>query len=111
MRAWGSPGGSDGEEYACSAGDLGLIPGLGRSPGERNGYPLQYSCLEDPHRQKSMVGSSPWCQESDMTERLALHFTWVISTFKTSAFERELNPWDETKERTSMEKETSLEQP
>ena len=38
------PGGSDGKESACSARDLGLIPGLGRYPGERNGYPLQYSC-------------------------------------------------------------------
>ena len=37
---------SGGKESACSAGDLGLIPGLGRSPGEVNGYPLQYSCLE-----------------------------------------------------------------
>ena len=44
----GFPGGSDGEESACSAGDLGSIPGLGRSPGERNGNPLQYSCLENP---------------------------------------------------------------
>ena len=39
--------GSDGKESACSAGDLGLIPGSGRSPGEKNGYPLQYSCLEN----------------------------------------------------------------
>ena len=45
------PGGSDGKESACHAGDLGLIPGLGRSPGEGNGYPFQYSCLENPtHR-------------------------------------------------------------
>ena len=36
----GFPGGSDGKESACNAGDLGSIPGLGRSPGERNGYPL-----------------------------------------------------------------------
>ena len=43
----GAPGGSDGKESACSAGELGLIPGLGRSPGEGNGYPLQYSCLEN----------------------------------------------------------------
>ena len=43
----GFPGGSDGKESACNAGDLGLIPGLGRSPGEGNGYPLQYSCLEN----------------------------------------------------------------
>ena len=42
-----SPGGSAGKEPACSAGDLGLIPGLGRSPGEGNGDPLQYSCLQN----------------------------------------------------------------
>ena len=40
--------GSDGKESACNAGDLGLIPGLGRSPGEGNGNPLQDSCLENP---------------------------------------------------------------
>ena len=41
------PGGSDGKESTCSAGDLGLIPGLGRTLGEGNGYPLQYSGLEN----------------------------------------------------------------
>ena len=44
----GFPGDSDGKEYACNAGDLGSIPGSGRSPGEGNGTPLQYSCLENP---------------------------------------------------------------
>ena len=44
----GFPGGSDGKESACNAGDLGSIPGLGRFPGEENGNPLQYSCLENP---------------------------------------------------------------
>ena len=44
----GFPGGSGGKESACSAGDLGLIPELERSPGEGNGNPLQYSCLENP---------------------------------------------------------------
>ena len=44
---WGFPSGSDGEESACNAGDLGSIPGSGRSPGEGNSYPLQYSCLEN----------------------------------------------------------------
>ena len=44
----GFPDGSDGKESACSAGDPSLIPGLGRSPGEGNGNPLQYSCLENP---------------------------------------------------------------
>ena len=42
------PGGSDGKESACNVGDWGLIPGLERSPGEGNGYPLQYSGLENP---------------------------------------------------------------
>ena len=42
------PGGSDGKASAYNAGDLGLIPGIGRSPGEGNGNPLQYSCLENP---------------------------------------------------------------
>ena len=43
----GFPGGSDSKESACNAGDLGSIPGLGRSPGEGNGNPLQYSGLEN----------------------------------------------------------------
>ena len=43
----GFPGGLDGKEFTCNAGDLGLIPGLGRSPGEGKGYPLQYSGLEN----------------------------------------------------------------
>ena len=43
----GFPGDSDGKESAGNAGDLGLIPGSGRSPGEGNGNPLQYSCLEN----------------------------------------------------------------
>ena len=44
---WGFPGGSDGKESACNAGDPGLNPGSGISPGEGNGNPLQYSCLEN----------------------------------------------------------------
>ena len=55
------PGGSDGKESACNAGDLRLIPGLGRSSGEGNGNPLQYSCLENPMDgvawQATVVGS------------------------------------------------------
>ena len=58
----GFPGSSAGKESACNAGDPSSIPGLGRSPGEGKGYPLQYSGLEN-----SM--NSPWgCKESDMTE-------------------------------------------
>ena len=44
----GFSGGSDGKESACNAGDPGSIPGLGKSPGEENGKPLHYSCLENP---------------------------------------------------------------
>ena len=55
----GFPGGSDGKETACIVGDLGLIPGLGRSPGGGHGNPLQYSCLKNPHGQRTMDGYSP----------------------------------------------------
>ena len=48
------PGGSDGKVSACNEGDLGSIPGSGRSPGEGNGNPLQYSCLENP------MGGGAW---------------------------------------------------
>ena len=47
MICLGFPGGLDGEDSACNVGDPGSIPGLGRSPRERNGSPLQYSCLEN----------------------------------------------------------------
>ena len=61
------PGGSDGKESACSAGNQHLIPELGRSPGEENGNPLQYSCLE------SSMDRGAWGRkESDMTEWLTL---------------------------------------
>ena len=64
----GFPCGSAGKESPCNVGDLGLIPGLGRSPGEEKGYPLQYSGLENFHRVYD-----PWgCKESDMTD---FHFT------------------------------------
>ena len=57
---------------AGHAGDAGSIPGLGRSPGEGNGNPLQYSCLGKFHGQRNLEGYSPWgCRESDMTERLS----------------------------------------
>ena len=63
----GLPGGSAGKESACSAGDLGLISGLGRCPGEGKGYPLQYSGLENS------TDYSPWgCKEWDTTEWLSL---------------------------------------
>ena len=70
------PGGSEVKVSAHNAGDLGLIPGPERSPGEGNGNPLQFSCLENPieeeemgYRWRSLVGYSPWGhKESDTTE-------------------------------------------
>ena len=63
------PGSSACKESACNAGDPVLIPGSGRSPGGGIGYTLQYSCLENPHEQRSLVGYSPWGhKESDTTE-------------------------------------------
>ena len=57
------------KNLSANAGDAGLIPGLGRSPGEGSGNPLQYSCLENPMDRGSLVGYSPrGHKESDMTE-------------------------------------------
>ena len=56
------------------AGDLGLIPGLGRSTGKGNDNPLQYSCLGKSYGQRSLVGYSPWgLKELDMTEHTRAH--------------------------------------
>ena len=100
---WGFPHSSVGKEFAWNAGEPGLIPGSGRSPGERTGYPLQYSwaslvtqlvknlpamwetwvrslCWEDPLEKGKATHSSilawriPWgCKELDTIEQLSLH--------------------------------------
>ena len=68
----GLPWCSVSKEATCSAGDLGLIPELRRFPGGGHGNPLQYSCLENPHGQRSLVGySSCGRRELDMTEQLS----------------------------------------
>ena len=59
---YGFPGGSDGTASAYNAGDQGLIPGLGRSPGEGNGIPLQYSCLENPMDRGAWQAMTIWSQ-------------------------------------------------
>ena len=69
------PSGSDGKEAACNEGDPSSIPGLERSPGEGNGNPMQYSCLENPmdkgqgQRQATIHGDH---KESDATEQLTI---------------------------------------
>ena len=76
----GFPSGSDGKESACNGGNLGSIPGLGRSPRGGHGNPLKCSCLEKPHGQRSLADYSPWhCKESDMTEWLSTASSYIIS--------------------------------
>ena len=65
------PGGSFCKESACNVGDLGSVRGSGRSPGGGHDNPLQYSCLENPHGQRSLAGYNPWDRkESGTTEGL-----------------------------------------
>ena len=69
MLVKGFPGVSDGKELTCNVGDLGSIPGLGRSLGGEHGSLLQYSCMENPHGQRSLASHSPrGHKESDTTE-------------------------------------------
>ena len=63
----GFPCSSAGKESTRNAGDLNLIPGLGRSPGGGHGIPVQYSCLENPHGQRRLVGYSPWGHKESCT--------------------------------------------
>ena len=70
---WGFPAGSDGKDSACNAGDPGWIPGLGRSPGEGNGNPLQYSCLGNPMDRRA------WLQS---TESQRIGHDWATDTSK-----------------------------
>ena len=76
-------GGSDSKESACNAGDLGLIPGSERSPGEGNGYPLQYSCLENAMDRRALWAM--WGgKESDTTKKLTLSLSKRIYIDQTS---------------------------
>ena len=74
----GFPSSSGRKESTYNVGDPGWFPGLERSPGEGNGNPLQYSCLEKSHGQRSMAGYSLWGhKELDMTEQLSTHTPYV----------------------------------
>ena len=84
------PGGLDGKEFAYNAGDLSLIPESGRSPGGGHGNPLQYSCLKNPHGQKSLAAYSPWGHKKlDTNEQLSTaqhlliqsaYISWFLGT-------------------------------
>ena len=75
----GIPYGSDSEEFACHVGDLGSVPGLGRAPGRGHGNPLQYSCLENPHGQRSL-SSVQWFSR-----------VWLFATLWTAALQASLS--------------------
>ena len=74
---WGFPGGTNDKEpsYQCRLDirDVGSILGLGRSPGDGNSSPLQYSCLENPHGQKSLAGYGPWGRKKSDTTKATNH--------------------------------------
>ena len=83
------------KEPPANAGDkrdMGSITGLGGSPGGGHGNPLLYSCLENPHRQRSLVGCSPWCRkESDMTEQLSTGQHSTVTLLRHSYYDNKKN--------------------
>ena len=91
FRGWASfymsfTGGSDGKESAYGTGDLGSVPGLGRSPGGGHAYPLQCSCLENSI-ERSLVSYSPWgSKELDMAEPLSLSFLYISMSYTCNSY-------------------------
>ena len=85
----GFPGGSDSKETACNAGDLGLTPGLGRSPGGGKGYPLQYSGLENSmdHIVHGVTKSETWLRDFD------IHFHCLGQDFAFKCRGCQFDPW------------------
>ena len=81
-----------GEESACSAGHPGLIPEWGRSPGGGHGSPLQYSCLENPHGQRSLAGYSPWGRTKSDMAAAAAAFLQALCSVSPPVCPRQITP-------------------
>ena len=93
-RRVGLPRGSDGKESTCNAWDQGSTPGSGRSPGGGHGNILQYSCLENPHGQRSLAGYSPWAAKSQIQPSdKAQHSTWIIKHYSLICFKISVKLW------------------
>ena len=86
------PGGSDGKESTCNAGDPGSIPGLGRSPAGRHGNSFRYSCLENPHSQRSLAAPSTGSQRVRL-DQVTNTFTFLLSHFCSFYFILEESWW------------------
>ena len=87
----GFSGGSEDKASACNVGDPGLIPGLGRSPGEGNGNPLQYSCLENPMERGAWRATvhgvaKSWTRLSDFTHNISLYPYYLNVKLRTEYF-------------------------
>ena len=94
LSLWGFLSGSDGKESAHIVGDLGLIPGLGRSPEEGSGNSLQYSCLENSIGRRAWQASPLGCKESYTTEKLTHRHTWCFYKEELRPLKQGLgSPW------------------
>ena len=103
----GFPGGSDGKESACSGGDLGSIPGLGRSSGEGYDYPLQYSCLENPMDRGAwrvtvhgITKSKIWLSDYTLTFQGPIPEEFMLGAGEVMSSEDEV--WQKTGERSGQ---------